>query len=131
MNLARRAVWALPLAQADELRVFWQIKGIINPGPGGYVDRVIGEAERAMPRPSSFYMDNAGGLSGRHARHQPAHPGVASPSHRLRRSDGARAGRQVDISYAAHLVAWRRQPTSVRRPRWRWTPTGGSQMSPK
>jgi membrane-bound serine protease (ClpP class) len=94
-------------AQADRSEVVvGEIKGIINPVMAGYVDRVIGEAERSNASAVVFFMDTPGGLSDAMrdinlrilASNVPVIIYVAP--------DGARAGSAgVYISYAAHLVA--------------------------
>ena len=94
-------------AQADRAEVVvGEIKGIINPVMAGYIDRVIGDAERSDAAAVVFYMDTPGGLSDAMrdinlrilASRVPVLVYVAP--------DGARAGSAgVYISYAAHLVA--------------------------
>src|ERR1700730_18368678 len=95
------------IAQADRPAVLvGEIKGIINPVMAGYVDRVVGDAERSNAAAVVFYMDTPGGLSEAMreinlrilASHVPVIIYVAP--------DGARAGSAgVYISYAAQLVA--------------------------
>jgi membrane-bound serine protease (ClpP class) len=93
-------------ARADEPQVVvGKINGIINPVMAGYVDRVIGEAERTNAAAVVLYMDTPGGLS----------DAMRDINLRIERSNvpvivyvapnGARAGSAgVYISYAAHLV---------------------------
>jgi membrane-bound serine protease (ClpP class) len=108
LNLLAAAVAvAGAFAQAERPQVVvGKIDGIINPVMAGYVDRVIGEAERSNANAVIFYMDTPGGLSDAMrdinlrilASRVPVIVYVAP--------DGARAGSAgVYISYAAHLVA--------------------------
>jgi membrane-bound serine protease (ClpP class) len=94
-------------AQAERpLVLVGQIKGIINPVMAGYVERVIGEAEKSQASAVVLYLDTPGGLS----------DAMRDINLRLLSSrvpvivyvapDGARAGSAgVYIAYAAHLVA--------------------------
>ncbi|MCA1645858.1 MAG: nodulation protein NfeD [Chloroflexi bacterium] len=105
--LAAAFCFSTAAAQADRPEVLvGEIKGIINPVMAGYVDRVIGDAERSNASAVVFYMDTPGGLSDAMrdinlrilAAHVPVIIYVAP--------DGARAASAgVYISYAAQLVA--------------------------
>ena len=107
LNLVAAALAASgAMAQAGQPEVVvGEIKGIINPVMAGYVDRVISDAEQIERAGRRLLHGHARRPVRRDARHQPAHPGFASPGHRLRRARrSARGSAGVYISYAAHLV---------------------------
>jgi membrane-bound serine protease (ClpP class) len=107
MVIAAALYLGTAFAQADRPQiVVGEIKGIINPVMAGYVDRVIGEAEKSNASAVVFYMDTPGGLS--EAMREINLRILASrvPVIVYVAPDGARAGSAgVYISYAAHLVA--------------------------
>lgn len=94
-------------AQADRPEILvGDIKGIINPVMAGYVDRVIGDAERSNAAAVVFYMDTPGGLSDAMRDINLRILASRVPVIIYVAPDGARAGSAgVYISYAAHLVA--------------------------
>ena len=108
LNLVAAAVAVTGVfAQADRpLVMVGKIDGIINPVMAGYVDRVIGEAERANANAVVFYMDTPGGLSDAMRDINLRILASRVPVIIYVAPDGARAGSAgVYISYAAHLVA--------------------------
>jgi membrane-bound serine protease (ClpP class) len=135
LSLAAAALAATTaVAQADKPQVVvGEIKGIINPVMAGYVDRVIGDAERTNAVAVLFYMDTPGGLSDAMrdinlrilASHVPIIVYVAP--------DGARAGSAgVYISYAAQLVAMAPATNIGSATPVAMDPSGGeAQMSPE
>ena len=94
-------------AQADKPEILvGDIKGIINPVMAGYVDRVVGDAERSNAAAVVFYMDTPGGLSDAMRDINLRILASRVPVIIYVAPDGARAGSAgVYISYAAHLVA--------------------------
>jgi membrane-bound serine protease (ClpP class) len=102
--------WAAALAtgaaaQSSSEVVVGEIKGIINPVMAGYVDRVIGDAERSNAPAVVFYMDTPGGLSDAMRDINLRILASRVPVVIYVAPDGARAGSAgVYISYAAHLV---------------------------
>jgi membrane-bound serine protease (ClpP class) len=111
LALLLAATWALALAatafaqSTSQEVVVGEIKGIINPVMAGYVDRVIGDAERANAPAVVFYMDTPGGLSDAMRDINLRILASKVPVIVYVAPDGARAGSAgVYISYAAHLV---------------------------
>src|SRR5919198_2708024 len=93
-------------AQADKPEVVvGEIKGIINPVMAGYVDRVIGDAERSGAAAVVFTMDTPGGLSDAMRNINLRILASRVPVIVYVAPDGARAGSAgVYICYAANLV---------------------------
>ena len=85
--------------------VVGQIKGIINPVMSGYIDRVIGDAEKSNAAAAVFYMDTPGGLSDAMRDINLRILSSRVPVIVYVAPDGARAGSAgVYIAYAANLV---------------------------
>jgi membrane-bound serine protease (ClpP class) len=86
--------------------VVGEIKGIINPVMAGYVDRVIGDAERSNANAVVFYLDTPGGLADAMRDIDLRILASRVPVVVYIAPDGARAGSAgVYITYAAHVSA--------------------------
>src|SRR5437879_1551859 len=131
-------VWCVAVtgasAQPSEPQiVVGEIKGIINPPMAGYIDRVIGDAEKANAAAVVFYMDTPGGLSDAMRDINLRILASRVPVIMYVAPDGARAGSAgVYISYAAQLVAMAPATNIGSATPVAMDPNGGeAQMSPE